>query len=218
MDDRNFGTEAAEVWIQTIESPAASLRDKDIYPLLKEWLAETSGGTVLDIGCGQGVCCLQVPSDVSYVGIDPSPALIQRAFALYQHPQRRFLLGNVYDVPINEESVQRAFSIAVWHLLGDIERASKELGRVLVRGGQFLIISADPGSYAAWTRPYKEFSIDGKRFEGKTENSSGAPTTDVLYLHPYEDILDALSKSDLVVLETRNFRNMVAIMGKRALT
>ncbi len=215
MDDRNFGKYIAEEWIQTIEAPAASVREQDIYPLLNEWLDHVPRQTVLDIGCGQGVCCLQVCKDAFYIGVDPSPALIQRASSLFYDDHRSFILGNAYALPLNDHSVHAAFSVAVWHLLEDKEMASRELSRVLVESGKFLLILADPEFYEAWTNSYKEVHFEGKRFVGKRESQDGSISTDVLYLHELSEILKWLQNSGLAIQETKKFRNMIAILGEK---
>lgn len=147
MDDKNFDRKSALEWIATIESEGASIRDSDIYPELNKWIWENDITDVVDIGCGQGACSAKIPEDTIYTGIEPSEFLLKRAQALY--PDKTFLSGSAYDLPLPSESVTGAFSIAVWHLLSDSERAAHELSRILRPGGHYFIITADP-HHPAW--------------------------------------------------------------------
>lgn len=40
MDDRQFTEDVANDWIATIEGPGACVRDKDLHPLLSQWIAK----------------------------------------------------------------------------------------------------------------------------------------------------------------------------------
>jgi 2-polyprenyl-3-methyl-5-hydroxy-6-metoxy-1,4-benzoquinol methylase len=92
MDDQIFDKKSALDWIRTIESDAARVRESDIYPKIKNWIKEFSLTEILDIGCGQGVCSEKLSlSSCKYIGIDPSPFLIERAINLYSASERTFL-------------------------------------------------------------------------------------------------------------------------------
>lgn len=214
MDDKNFKEDTAAEWIRTIESANSRIRDQDIYPLLRDWIAKSMPSNVLDIGCGQGVCstALEMKS-CRYVGVDPSATLVKRANELYLNPDREFILGNIYALPFRPQSFDAAFSVAVWHLLEKINEATHEVGRILKSGGSFLLIMADPSSYSAWTDCYQEKKFSGVRFEGTNKMPDGLSSKDILYLHSQEDIFAAIELAGIKILKVNTFRNQIAIEG-----
>ncbi len=52
-----------------------------------------NNASVLDLGCGNGVLLTALPKNISYTGIDISPALIKVAEGL--HPEHKFLLTDL---------------------------------------------------------------------------------------------------------------------------
>jgi ubiquinone/menaquinone biosynthesis C-methylase UbiE len=145
MDDQIFDDETALQWINVIESANNSIRDRDIHPEVKAWVKINSLNEILEIGSGQGICSDKIDLDHRrYTGVEPSPKMTERAKELYSDKNRTFVLGNVYSLPFTSEVFDGAFSILVWHLLSDLETATRELARVLKPGGQFLIVTANP--------------------------------------------------------------------------
>jgi SAM-dependent methyltransferase len=202
---------AARDWIARIESEGANPREQDIYPWLGEWVGHRAPARVLEIGCGQGICSDQLgwPAPAAgraYVGVDPSRILIERARERYGRADRGFVLGDAYGLPFGEQEFDAAFSIAVWHLLGDKPRAARELARVLRQDGRFLLITANPASYDAWTEPYEDSIREGARFEGSLRLGDDSWSRETLYLHSLEEILGSLRAAGLRIEETRSFR------------
>jgi len=185
MDDQNFDQKTALEWMSIVESEKVKIRDSDIYPLLGAWLDQTQGVKVLEIGCGQGACSEKLSlAGRSYIGVDPSPYLIERAKQLQQSDKKRYLLGNVYDLPFEADIFDAAFSVAVWHLLSDLEKAANELSRVLKEKGHFLIITANPQAYSLWKGP-----------------------SDVIYQYSQVEVMSSLQEARLEVQSTETFRN-----------
>src|SRR4051812_22309703 len=99
MDDRTFDPQTALDWIAAVETSTQTARDIDIYPMLNEWIRCASPKTILDIGCGQGICSDKIDLEGrNYAGIEPSPFLLNRATELYSSENRTFLPGNAYDL------------------------------------------------------------------------------------------------------------------------
>lgn len=208
MDDRTFDDETALQWIKVIEATKVSVRDKDIYPRVQSWLDSASLSAILEIGSGQGICSEKVDlKGGHYTGLEPSPKMTERAKELYSDEKRNFVLGNIYALPFESNCFDGAFSILVWHLLGDLQLASHELARVLKPGGRFLIITANPNSYSAWKAFYSDFQLDGKRLEGTMLLSENSKSHDVLHLHTQNDLVQSLASSSLQVQKTETFRS-----------
>lgn len=207
MDDQTFDKKTAEEWISTIESAQPGLRAADIYPRLNAWADQSNPSDLLEIGCGQGICSDHIDlRNRNYVGLEPSPFLVDRARTLYSSDSRSFVTGDLYKLPFSAESFDGVFSVAVWHLLSDLDRAATELARVLRKDAQFLIITANPNAYSLWTDQYTEKRLDGVRFEGVPCFNGIQMSKDVLYLHSLDDILNSLLNAGLQVTKTETFR------------
>jgi len=75
----------AKEWIDWVESPnMQGTREQEIFPFIKNWLKKIKPKVLGDIGCGQGSCSQAVGNKTIYIGIDPSPTLIERA-KIYIH-------------------------------------------------------------------------------------------------------------------------------------
>ena len=160
--------QVARDWIALIEGEPGRIREQDIYPRIKAWSEGFKPPEVLEIGCGQGICSQQLSSAArQYTGVELSVPLLARAQQLYSGPERKFILGSALALPFPTGRFAGAFSVTVWFLLSDIKQASRELSRILMPGGQFLILTANPQGYANWTSRYTHSKIEGRRFEGR---------------------------------------------------
>lgn len=216
MDDNKFDEKTAREWINIIEDDKSHIRESDLYPLLRRWIKQASPESILDIGCGQGICSKEIdPNISSYTGLDPSAFLIKRAKQLYEDPKRCFITGTIYEMPFSNDTFEAAFSIATWHLLADLKTASCELNRVLKPNGHYLIVTADPSYYTEWMARYTDHILKGHRFEGRVTLSDGTQSSDVLYLHTFNEIECALTEVGLEVCKTEKFRSFIAISGKK---
>jgi ubiquinone/menaquinone biosynthesis C-methylase UbiE len=107
--------------------------------------------------------------------------------------------------------------------LSDLDRANQELSRVLESGGRFLIITANPGSYAAWKGFYTHYKVEGNRLEGTMQLTENQKSHDVLFLYEEEEIMSSMSKAGLTVQTTQTFRQsskentdlLIAIEGRK---
>lgn len=217
MDDRHFDQTAAKEWIEIVEGEhGRKIREGDLYPYLRKWMAHIKPSRILDIGCGQGACSEKIDLDnCTYVGVDPSSYLLERAMSLHANGNRQFISGSAYALPFPDASFDAAFSVAVWHLLEEKEKAASELSRVLREDGHFMIVAANPAVYDEWTKTYSSGTSDGLRFEGRTRQQDGSESVDVLYLHSYEQIVATLQSAHLEVHENITFRTALCIRGKK---
>jgi ubiquinone/menaquinone biosynthesis C-methylase UbiE len=226
MDDCTFDDETASQWIDLIEANKVTLRDQDIYPRVRSWMPGDLVSEILEIGSGQGICSDKIDlSRTQYTGLEPSPKMHARAVDLYSDQRRRFILGSVYEMPFEPNVFGGAFSILVWHLLSDLQSASKELARVLKPGARFLVITANPNASSAWKAFYSDFKLDGKRLQGTMSLSEKSQSHDVLYLHTEDELVESLVSSGLDVQTTETFRPakneavdlLIAISGQKQL-
>jgi ubiquinone/menaquinone biosynthesis C-methylase UbiE len=144
-----------------------------------------------------------VLAQIVYTGVDASPFLIARAQAQFGGPQRAFVVGNAYSLPFADQSFDAAFSIALWHLLGDLPKAMAEMHRVLKQKGHFLAITAHPEAYALWQGRYAESRVVGERLEGRV---SAEGELDILYLYPLEKLHQVIEDAGFEILSLQGFR------------
>ena len=111
------------------------------YPLEFAYhlLGDVSGKTVLEYGCGDGpntvVLCRR---GAKVIGLDISEELLAVAsqrLAANGCRGAELVLGSAHALPLQDESVDIVFGIAILHHL-DLELASREVQRVLKKGGR----------------------------------------------------------------------------------
>jgi ubiquinone/menaquinone biosynthesis C-methylase UbiE len=112
------------------------------YPLEYAFalLGDARGRTVLDFGCGTGENSLLLARrGARVVGVDISASLIELAERRLRlngvGGAAKFVVGSAYDLPIQSDSVDTVFGIAILHHL-DLVSAAREIHRVLKRGGR----------------------------------------------------------------------------------
>ena len=102
------------------------------------------GETVLDLGSGGGFDCFLAANAVgpkgAVIGVDMTEEMICRArnnAADAGYNNVEFLLGEIEDLPLEDNSVDVVISNCVINLVPDKERAFAETVRVLKPGGRF---------------------------------------------------------------------------------
>ena len=104
------------------------------------------GATVLDIGCGAGVDSLVAGHlagpDGRVVGLDVTPAMIERARALQARlglANVTFQVGEAEALPFPDASFDAVISNGVFNLTLNKEKALHEAHRVLKPGGRLML-------------------------------------------------------------------------------
>jgi ubiquinone/menaquinone biosynthesis C-methylase UbiE len=126
------------------------------------------GHAVLDLGCGPGTDLARLARAVtesgSILGVDLDPAMVEEANRrLAAWPNVRVKVGDAHDLPLVDNSIDRARLDRVLHQVDDPARVLAELRRVLRPGGVAAIaqpdydtITVDPGD-AGVTRAINDF-------------------------------------------------------------
>ena len=104
------------------------------------------GDTVVDLGSGAGndvfVARKQCEESGHVIGVDMTPAMIERANTNNQklgYSNVEFRLGEVENLPVENESVDVVISNCVLNLVPDKKKAFQEIFRILKPGGHFSI-------------------------------------------------------------------------------
>lgn len=191
--------EVAEQWIKSVEGEKGMIRDSESYPALSCWFENTSKGTVIDIGSGQGICSSKIEGYSKYIGVEPSLFLTERAKELYGSPIREFIMGDAYNLPVANSYCDNALSVNVWFHLEDLDSASRELFRVLKQNGNFFIHTADSDAIDLWKRFYINPVIDGKKILGEVEVPVNNMSINTFYMHTNNEVIEALEREGLKV-------------------
>lgn len=206
-EDNPFEDEiVADEWISSVENETAGIRDNELYPLLKDWAVRVQPKVIVDIGAGQGICAdkLQLPG-TTYIGVEPSTALVERANQKYSAANRSFVIGNAYDIPLADVYADAAFSVNVWFHLKDLATASQEMARVLKPGGCFLISTGNPAARHTW----ESFYVGAKKGDGYIDGKVNIPinplTRNLMFFHTMDEMSKALEGAGLTVDSTKVF-------------
>ncbi len=99
------------------------------------------GMSVLDCGCGPGTITQDVARIVApgkVIGCDLEPGMVERAASLAESedlPNLSFQVGNILDLPFEDDTFDAVMSCAVTEHLSEPVKAMSELGRVVKKGG-----------------------------------------------------------------------------------
>lgn len=105
-----------------------------------------SGETVLDLGSGPGLDCFiaanKVGPDGKVIGVDMTPAMISKARENSEkngYKNVEFRLGEIENLPVENNSVDVIISNCVINLVPDKTKAFSESFRVLKPGGRLMV-------------------------------------------------------------------------------
>ena len=201
IPDSVYNSQRSAEWVDWVEpAEAQESRGKEIYPLIRQWIQSSQPDTVADIGCGQGVISEQIGQAVQYIGVDASPHLIRRAQERYASEQRTFVVGDVYELPLDDQSVDGVLSVWVWSHLDNLAKAAREMARILKSGGNWLIINAHPATYGVRRSFYASYEMVNGVLVGDFDIENGKTLSNgTLYFHTQEEIEQALAGAGLEV-------------------
>lgn len=116
--------------------------------LVQAALGAQLGDRVLDVGCGPGFYVTELLQTVgpggSVVGVDRSPDMLAVAAKRgVKHDNVEFVEGEATSLPVEDASVDRAFSVQVLEYVRDVPAALAEMRRALRPGGRLVIWDVD---------------------------------------------------------------------------
>jgi ubiquinone/menaquinone biosynthesis C-methylase UbiE len=123
------------------------------------------GSALLDAGCGTGNFSLKLAEKgVKVTGIDISEEMISVARIKTEKAgfDIEYRLGNLYDLPFEDESFDAVFSMAAFEFIKEPKKAFDELMRVTKNGGTLMIgtINGDsPWGELYQTKEFKEKTV-----------------------------------------------------------
>ena len=191
----------ASEWSEWVETPnPEGSRETELFPAIRNWLAQINPTNVLDIGCGQGILSTIIPPEIVYCGVDVSEPLIARANQKYSSPKRTSKSGDAYQLPFESATFDAAISFWVWSHLENPRRAAAEMSRILKNKGSCLIITANPETYNVRRGFYSTYEEKDGLLIGDLDLGNGKKLTQTtLYLHTMNDFCAALESVGLAV-------------------
>lgn len=170
-------------------------------------------GSLLDLGCGQGVLARQLPKEVDYWGVDSSKALIASAKKMTQHGQ--FIVADATQgLPIEKTDFDRAAFILSLQNMEDMFGAVKTACHHLKKGGRLLMIlnhpcfriprqsnwGVDENAKLQYRRINTYMSV--QKIPLQTNPSKGEKSEIIYsYHHPLSDYMKALEKCSIIGME-----------------
>jgi arsenite methyltransferase len=117
-----------------------------------EWLNIPHGGVALDVGSGPGSVTASLARaagpDGLALGVDISEPMLARAVRAEAAPQVGFLRADAQRLPLRDQTVDAAVSIAVLQLIPDPVATLSEMARVLRPGGRLAVMVPTAGRAA----------------------------------------------------------------------
>ena len=117
-----------------------------------EWLNIPAGGVVLDVGSGPGAVTASLVQaagpDGLVLGVEISEAMLARAVCNEAGPQVGFIRADAQRLPLRDDTIDAAVSMAVLQMVPNPAAAVAEIARVLRPGGRLAIMVATAGRAA----------------------------------------------------------------------
>lgn len=130
---------------------AAYERGRPSYPPEAiDWLLPSGARDVLDLGAGTGKLTTRlVERGLDVIAVDPIPEMLD--VLSRSLPETPALLGTAEEIPLADDSVDAVLVAQAWHWF-DLERAVKEVARVLRPGGRLGLVWNTRDERSGWVK------------------------------------------------------------------
>lgn len=137
--------DAAEKWYTTCVGEKGHYYHQSIILPNAMRLIGLKNGSLLDLGCGQGVLARALPESIDYVGIDLSKELIQTANQLTRRKNCLFYEGDASgQLPIKKNDFDRVVCILSLQNMEHGEKVIANASKHLKKGGKLLLVLNHP--------------------------------------------------------------------------
>lgn len=191
--------QVAKQWAASVEGESGLWRDTALYPAMRAWVESIAAErpTILDLGSGQGRSSSEIEGYEKYIGVEPSTFLVDRAKALYARPDREFVLGDAYDIPLPDASVDGVVCVNVLFHLANVEGAIQEMSRVLRPGGSFFVNTADNDAVEMWKTLYTDLVVNETMMQGALRTPATGLSLNTFYFQPNDSVFAAFERHGL---------------------
>jgi SAM-dependent methyltransferase len=143
----NGWNESAAAWIAHVDNNDFGRRFVLDAPMLAR-VGAMGAKNALDVGCGEGRFCRMLRAQaVEAIGVDPTPALIERALSL--DPEGDYRIGRAEALEFADERFDLVVSYLTLIDIADHRAAIGEMHRVLRQGGVLLMANLNGFATAA---------------------------------------------------------------------
>ena len=177
---------------------------------------------IADVGCGNGRFYEHLKDEgykADYLGIDNSEKLLE--IAQKKHPEAKFILGELQNIPIEDHKVDLLVEIASFHHLPNKElrnKALQEAYRVLVKGGIFIITT-----WNLFQKKYKKYIWKARLkslFSHYSPRDTFIPWSDTgidryYYAFTPKELQKLIENNGFKILKSAVGRNIVFICEKK---
>ncbi len=139
---KQFFNDGAETWMDAFyKNPETGRYDlhRENFDRLFKLIPLKTGDRVLDAGCGSGVLAPWILERISSSGIlyelDFAEKMIEKNRKLHEAENVRFIVADVAEAPLEDESCDVVFCFSCFPHFDDKEAALRNLSRILKRGG-----------------------------------------------------------------------------------
>src|SRR6266511_4202337 len=116
------------------------------YAFAREY---STGKTVLDIASGEGYGTNLLASKAKFVyGVDLSEEAVKHASKLYGEGNKKFLIGNVTQIPLKDNEVDLVVSFETIEHVHEHDKMLQECKRVMKEDGILIISTPDKKFYS----------------------------------------------------------------------
>ncbi len=190
---------------------------QEISDAIQKYVSNDS--KILDIGCGNGRLLQNIPENVDYTGLDISQNLITKAQT--NHSDRTFVVGNILELPFEDNIFDVIFAIAsLHHIPSDQLRqnAINEIKRVLKPNGILIMTNWNLNQPKYMQYHNTNHQIDKNMDENDTIIPWKNPQGEILaqrYYHAFtlEEINNLLSEFEIIDNE-KSKHNLITIAKK----
>lgn len=115
-------------------------QNREMYEQTEEFLHPGENEVILDIGCGNGFMMekLTRACRCHLIGIDISDEILRTAERNIGSECAHFICCSVEKIPIESETIDKAFAINTMYFWDDLQKGFDEIYRVLKPGGIFI--------------------------------------------------------------------------------
>ena len=110
-------------------------------------LAPSSGELILDVGAGKGRVADQVmkaSGGAEVYAVEPNAKRVDSMKR--EFPAVKSSLGSAESLPFADSYFDKVYATMALHHFSDLDKALREVARVLKPGGSFVVLEVEPGS------------------------------------------------------------------------
>lgn len=187
-----------------------NLNDLLEQPAMKKLIPSLNGKSVIDLGCGYGVNCVDFVSQGAkrVVGIDISEKMLSLAKEKNSNEKIEYKQMSMTEIGQIKEAFDLAYSSLAFHYIEDFEALAKDIYGILNKGGYLLFSQEHPIVTATIDgKGHFNYDKDGNRTSYTFSNYGEAGKREITwyidgvikYHRPFGKLITALANAGFVI-------------------